>query len=316
MVVSSAMIFLSANGLEMSKEELAQLTAEAEYYVGTQGGGMDQATCLLGRSGHALKIDFNPFAVTPTSMPEGYVIVVVNTMKVAPKTKAAMDNYNRRPIECRLAVPILKKCFDQALGRDVSIKLIGDLIGDRLGIPEQKVWEIADPCFHEASYTLGEIGKILGRDPGEIQKTYCKKRDGSLFKEPDDGFKLFQRYRHVTTEWKRVEKSLREFQANNMEAFGTLMDESHASCRDDYEISCPELDRLTSIAKENGALGSRLTGAGFGGCTVSLVKESHAQSFIDAIIQTYYRDFLKDEREDYSDSIFACKAVNGADVLF
>ncbi len=58
------------------------------------------------------------------------------------------------------------------------------------------------------------------------------------------------------------------------------MNESQTSCRDLYDCSCPEIDDITELARKKGAFGSRLTGAGWGGCTVSLVQASHSQQFI------------------------------------
>jgi len=73
------------------------------------------------------------------------------------------------------------------------------------------------------------------------------------------------------------------------------MNESQYSCRELYECSCPEIDEITSIAIKKGALGSRLTGAGWGGCTVSLVEESKCEEFIQGMIKDYYesREELK-----------------------
>ena len=66
------------------------------------------------------------------------------------------------------------------------------------------------------------------------------------------------------------------------------MNESQSSCRDLYECSSPELDELTSLALKNGAIGSRLTGAGWGGCTVSLVPESKADNFMKVMAKEYF----------------------------
>jgi galactokinase len=66
------------------------------------------------------------------------------------------------------------------------------------------------------------------------------------------------------------------------------MNESHESCRDIYQCSCEELDELTSLAVKNGALGSRLTGAGWGGCTVSLVEDSKVRKFMEEMKNSYY----------------------------
>ncbi|MFH1759736.1 MAG: galactokinase [bacterium] len=315
-VVISALMFLYANELAMDKQELAQLMARAEHYVGTQGGGMDQATSLLGRRAHALKIDFKPFHVTPALIPPGYSIVVSNSMVHAAKTEGAMDNYNTRAIECRLAAAILKQKFSELLRSDSNISLLGDLNEHKINLPEDKIWEISDNTFHEEAYSLQEISGLLQKGSKETAMEYCMRRDRTILPEPSCGFKLFQRYKHITTEWKRVEKSLDAFKTNDMFEFGKLMDASHRSCSGDFEISCPELDILTDLARKCGALGSRLTGAGFGGCAVSLVREDQAEIFIEKMIISYYRDYLKLKLDGYSDLIFPCRAVDGADILF
>jgi galactokinase len=81
---------------------------------------------------------------------------------------------------------------------------------------------------------------------------------------------LNRRARHVVTENARVLAGVEALRANDMRVFGRLMGESHRSLRDDYEVSLPELDRLVLEAARRGALGARLTGAGFGGCIVVL----------------------------------------------
>ena len=78
--------------------------------------------------------------------------------------------------------------------------------------------------------------------------------------------------RHVVTEIKRTEEGAKALQQNNYVRFGKLMVESHISLRDDYEVSCPELDTIVDAALEiEGVFGSRMTGGGFGGCVVTLV---------------------------------------------
>lgn len=96
---------------------------------------------------------------------------------------------------------------------------------------------------------------------------------------------LGDRVRHVVTENARVLDGVAALRSGNMVAFGELMNESHRSLRDDYGVSTPELDRLVRLAVEHGALGARLTGAGFGGCIVALVPEAEAQGLVEALEQ-------------------------------
>jgi galactokinase len=97
-----------------------------------------------------------------------------------------------------------------------------------------------------------------------------------------------QRAGHVVSENERVLQSLKALKAGNLEKFGQLLNESHESLRADYEVSCRELDAMVETARSlPGCLGSRLTGAGFGGCTVSLVKAEAVDDFCKALAERY-----------------------------
>jgi galactokinase len=103
----------------------------------------------------------------------------------------------------------------------------------------------------------------------------------------------YERATHVFAEASRVyqyketcEDSTLDQEAK-VEKLGKLMNESHFSCKVLYECSSEQLDELTTLARKSGALGSRLTGAGWGGCCVSLVKKDKLEAFIDNM-HTYY----------------------------
>lgn len=114
-----------------------------------------------------------------------------------------------------------------------------------------------------------------------------------LFAQLEHGIKdlvLLRRARHAVTEDKRVKDAVEVLRNGDLEAFGKLMNESHKSLKDDYEVSCPELDLLAETAREiPGVLGSRMTGGGFGGCTVSIIDQDTVENY-EQIVSTKYRD--------------------------
>ena len=97
-----------------------------------------------------------------------------------------------------------------------------------------------------------------------------------------------KRAKHAVYENQRTLKAVKALENNDLELFGKLMNESHVSLRDDYEVTGTELDTLVSLAWEcDGVIGSRMTGAGFGGCTVSIVKDECVDNFISTITPKY-----------------------------
>ncbi len=97
-----------------------------------------------------------------------------------------------------------------------------------------------------------------------------------------------KRAKHAVYENQRTIKAVEALKANDIALFGKLMNESHVSLRDDYEVTGEELDTLVEAAwKIDGVIGSRMTGAGFGGCTVSIVKDEAVERFIDQVGKTY-----------------------------
>jgi galactokinase len=102
---------------------------------------------------------------------------------------------------------------------------------------------------------------------------------------------LYHRALHVVSENARVLAAKAAFESGDAVAFGRLMNASHESLRDDYEVSAPELDVMVALARRcEGVYGARMTGGGFGGCTVNLVDVANAESFRTAIAQGYYRE--------------------------
>ena len=101
---------------------------------------------------------------------------------------------------------------------------------------------------------------------------------------------IYRRCRHVITENARVERAAAMLEKNDLKGFGALMAQSHMSLRDDYEVSCRELDAMVDIARQQpGIYGARMTGGGFGGCTVNLVAADDAERFRRNVATAYQR---------------------------
>lgn len=99
---------------------------------------------------------------------------------------------------------------------------------------------------------------------------------------------VYRRCRHVVGENARVLAAAAALERNDMASFGTLMGESHRSLRDDFEVSCAELDLLVDLAASApGVFGARMTGGGFGGCTINLVRSAAVNGFKDALARGY-----------------------------
>ena len=116
-----------------------------------------------------------------------------------------------------------------------------------------------------------------------------------------------RRCRHVITENARVLAAATALRVNNLERFGELMAESHISLRDDYEVSCPELDVMVELANKcRGTYGARMTGGGFGGCTVNLVKTDAVEDFKATVAREYQ------QKLGLQPDIYVCAAAEGA----
>ncbi|NLC66097.1 MAG: galactokinase [Clostridium sp.] len=99
---------------------------------------------------------------------------------------------------------------------------------------------------------------------------------------------LVKRAKHAVYENVRTLKAVKALEENNLKEFGKLMYDSHKSLRDDYDVTGVELDTLVDLAKkQKGVIGSRMTGAGFGGCTVSIIKDENIDGFIDSVSKSY-----------------------------
>jgi galactokinase len=137
---------------------------------------------------------------------------------------------------------------------------------------------LADTGYNDRRATCERAAKTLGVE--ELRDT----TEGDL--DLLSGAELM-RARHVISENVRVLEAVEALRDSDFDEFGRLMYASHASLRDDYEVSTPELDTLVETAKQRGARGARLTGAGFGGCAIALVPEEETAAFTKVCEQVF-----------------------------
>ncbi len=266
LLVAMALAIMHANEVTVASLELMELLGKGERYVGTAGGGMDQAIILGAQAGCASRIDFHPLRLTPTAVPGDWQFIVAWSLVHAEKSGAARQAYNERTQQC-----------DEARRR----------VATRLGQPK----DITYPALVAAA----PVEELLELAEANLSGV------------------LARRFRHVVTEGTRVRRAEAAMAAGDLAAFGRLLDASHHSLRDDYEVSHPELDRLVELAREAGAAGARLTGAGFGGSIVALCRVERAPEVVAALRERFYAP--RGAADDVGRHVFMAEPSAGAEVL-
>lgn len=266
LVVAAALAILHTNDIWIERMELAELLAEAEHYVGTRGGGMDQAICLAARRNSASRIDFGPLRLTAHPITPDWRFIVAFSLVRAEKSGVVRETYNTRTRECRAALERVAAAIDA---------------GDRVD-------------SYAALTSEGSVDELLEIAGDALDAT------------------LLKRFRHVLGEARRVQLAERALVGHDLKAFGSLMSESHASLRDDFDVSCPELDELVEIADGAGAAGARLTGAGLGGCAVVLCDERRVERVSKALTQRFYQ--TREYDGALEDQLFTVEPADGASV--
>ncbi|OWF49832.1 N-acetylgalactosamine kinase-like [Mizuhopecten yessoensis] len=303
LVCCAALATMHAHGYSISKKELSGICAQCERHIGTEGGGMDQAIAFMAQEGTAKHIEFSPLRSTNVRLPAGAAFVI--TSSCVEMNKAATSHFNIRVIECRLAAQIIAKT--KGLNwRDY--KRFGD-VQSALGLSLEEALAIVEETFHKEPYTKEELCGLLEVTPEQLADTTLSANTLTV-----QSFKLYDRATHVFSEASRVlqfKGICDENPGDALQRLGTLMNASHASCRDLYECSCTDLDKLVNICVESGALGSRLTGAGWGGCAVSMVPMDQVEQFLTKVKEKYYAN-EPSRAANVSTAVFATQPGGGA----
>ena len=343
MVVASTITFLLINGklANVTRGKLVEIAMENERRVGVNSGGMDQAASAIPPSHptSALYISFYPkLHAEPIALPPGADLVIAHSMFTAEKHLTSKTNYNLRVVETLAAARVLARRLgvEVAKGERVTLREVLDrwlgvtnpsaeaiqaglerILSHVDGLKLQDAPSAAsDDPDADPGHTLDEMVEVSGLDSSTFHELYMNR-----FEVEATHFQLYRRAKHVFTEALRVLqfralclKAAKDGATDAKETLlrlGTLFNESQTSCRDLFNCSAEGLDELTGLARAEGAYGSRLTGAGWGGCTVSLVPKEKVEGFIKALREQYkaYKDMDDDTFGQY---VFATKPGAGA----
>lgn len=319
LVSASALAVMFANGEDsINKIAFAELVITSERAVGVNSGGMDQSASILSLRDSALYVSFVPELTTkavkfPKSDPE-FTFLIAQSFVQSNKHVTGPVCYNLRVVECSMAAAFLNSQLNKKDGKYITLPQDSSPLGISLRSFQQAYFSGSSLSFEdqlselvnltkrtlteERGYTQEEIAKALDCSVSELKERFM-----SNFPVCAERFLLRQRAIHVFTEARRTIEflSLIENQKSNLDTsndfltesfnqkLGDLMNASQDSCRDNYECSCPEINDLCEIARRAGSYGSRLTGAGWGGCTVHLVPNNKLQAVSTAWEDFYYR---------------------------
>ncbi|TLD10053.1 hypothetical protein PgNI_06617 [Pyricularia grisea] len=327
---TTALAVMVANGeKEIDKKELTELAIVSERGVGVNSGGMDQSASVFSQRGSALFVSFTPALTAkpvsfPTTNPE-LCFVIAQSFVTADKFVTGPIHYNLRVVECSLAAAYLNAVLNtpgHTLPTDSSplgVSLHGfhetyfalrEADGQKVptSVPEQLALLLAltrATLTKDEGYTREEVAAALGITIDELNARFT-----SRFPVRAERFKLRQRAEHVFSEALRVLEFMSLLQQEPTAStggdtavynalLGAKLNETQDSCRDLYECSCPEIDAICAVARSAGSYGSRLTGAGWGGCSVHLVPADKVDAVKEAWEKEYYSkmDLTPEQRE-------------------
>ena len=289
LVVLAGAAIRAVNDIVYSPTELAQDSAQAEWFIGTRGGALDHTAICLAQRHHAVHLRYADNHVTLVPLPtEGYRWVTFFT-EAADKGREIMLEYNERAAVARLLIPAIIEAWNKdepnlfATWSDV-LDFWKAGVRDLAGV--QAVLGNALP------ETLSLV-EIRGRYPGAFRQ--CQIAFPALVQERlETPLKLRDRALHHVGEITRVEQAVKRLRSTvepeeKMQQLGQWISASHESLRDLYEVSTPSVNQLWELlVADPYVLGARLIGGGFGGSVLALTTAAYTKSLIDRVQNEYY----------------------------
>ncbi len=302
---SSALVVLAGaavrevNKLPYVPMELARDSSKAEWYVGTRGGAMDHITICLAKRDHAVLISYFDQQARHVALPGKQFRWVTFFSQAADKGQEVMIEYNERAAVSRIVIPALIEGW-KARQPELYTKWLSAIRSLQTGVPG--ALDEVEALLQELPLTL--TLNELGLEYPESFDACARSFPMLVAERAERPLQLQARALHHIGEVRRVKTSekilenLSNLQSGGdveqeidaaMRLLGALLDQSHASLRDLYQVSTPEVERLIGIIRASpGVYGAHLMGGGFGGNVLALVTQENVERLIERVQKEYY----------------------------
>ncbi len=323
LVVATAEAVVRLNALEIDRGNLVTHCGYAEWYVGTRGGNCDHAAILFAKPNAIVHITTFPCSVESILIPEGYSLVLANSLIEAKKQAGARSAFNSRIAAYIFGFLLIQKQFPEYAEK---LEHLRDINPDRLGVSEGRIYQIIKSLPESAGRR--EILELLPEREQKLLRVF-RSHD-----EPEGGYPIRKTCLYGVAECVRSNMVPECLRSEDMRRFGELMNASHDGDRvvkhvngkqlptdssypdtrlegliraaetgdpaameqarlwrqpGGYSVSIPEVDALADIALATpGVVGAGLVGAGMGGCIVAAVESEQARRLIENMAEQYY----------------------------
>ncbi|MDH4238926.1 MAG: hypothetical protein OEW48_05140 [Phycisphaerae bacterium] len=324
LVMAATEAVIRLNDLRIEPADMIEHWGFAEWYVGTRGGCSDHAAIIYGRPNKILHITAFPATVDRTALPEGFCVLLVNSLIEARKQAGARDIFNSRVAAYVFGLMMIRKNFPEYADK---LERLRDVNPEKLDIDEAEIYRMVKSLPETVS--RAEILKLLPESEQKVHRVFRSHN------EPEKGYQIRQVCLYGIAECIRAEMVPDCLRQGDVKAFGELISISHNGDRvtalvdgervptdnsypderidalisdlesgnpqrmssarlwrqgGGYNVSLPDLDMLVDIAlATQGVVGAGLVGAGMGGSIVVVVKDECAQQVIDNLAEQYYR---------------------------
>ena len=295
LVVLGGVAIREANGISFSAEELATDSAMAEWFIGTRGGSMDHTTICLAQSSNAVLISYSPRQTRRVSLPGTGFQWITFFSKPADKGREVMIEYNERAAVSRFVIPAIinsweatfpdrHRAWHEAIESfsNSSLEAIETLEGLLMNLPETIALDALSANYPK---TFSELGRSFPALLVERERWPLHVRTRAFHHLGE-----IKRVAVAAQILDSIESDANEIGQNSaMRSIGRLLNESHESLRDLYDVSTDEVERLVRIIRSDPNLfGARLMGGGFGGNVLALTTKENSRALIERVQKEYY----------------------------